>query len=180
MNKKILGLVLLSLSFSGSVFASPTNEKIKTIVEFFSFTCSHCANVNSKLNQYVASHNIKFLDINIDKTPEALNTTIMYYIAIDAGVGVAFKDAYFKAVADGLPAYSKKTLENVLSQLNSSKISELIHSEEERQKIKLKMKYVQELISKYNIRATPTFLINQTTVLEGEEVLNSLVGTDND
>ncbi|MBY0379411.1 MAG: thioredoxin domain-containing protein [Burkholderiales bacterium] len=178
MSKKLFACLFASISINAG--ALPAKVEIKSIVEFFSFTCSHCANVNYKLNQFVAMHNIKFLDVNIDNSPEALNTTIMYYIAIDAGVGGTFKDAYFKAISTGLPAYSKTTLDYVLTQLNDSKIARLIHSKEEQQKIKLKLKYAQDLINTYNIRATPTFLINQTTVLEGEEVLNSLIGADND
>ncbi len=179
MNKKLLTYLFLIIVRCANADTLQTN-KIKTMVEFFSFTCSHCANVNSRLNQYVATHHIKFLDVNLDNSPEALNTTIMYYIAIDAGVGILFKNIYFKAIKSGLPAYSMITLDYVLEQLKSNKILQLIHSNEERQQIKLKIKYTQQLINKYNIKVTPTFLINQTTILEGEEILNSLDGVDND
>lgn len=89
MSKKLFACLFAIISINAG--ALPAKVEIKSMVEFFSFICSHCANVNYKLNQFIAMHNIKFLDVNIDNSPEALNTTIMYYIAIDAGVGVHLK-----------------------------------------------------------------------------------------
>lgn len=179
MSKKIIVWIITLLSFN--VNASNVNSnKIRTLVEFFSFTCSHCANVNDKLNRYIASNHIKYLDINIDNSPDAINTTIMYYIAIDAGIGVKFKSMYFKAVSTGMTAYSNDTLSYVVKQLNNSTMMQLLHSKSEQEKVKQKMNYAKELMSIYKIRTTPTFLINQTTLLEGEDVINSLIGDNDD
>ncbi len=150
-------------------------EEIKTLVEFYSFTCSHCASVNKKLESYIASHNIKYLDVNIDTSDTAMQTSLIYYIAIDAGVGVKFKSAYFNAIASGMPAYSPETLRYVVNQIQTPQLVKLMQDRIEQQKVTQKLNYANSLIAKYKIQATPTFLINQSTLLEGEEVINQLI-----
>jgi protein-disulfide isomerase len=149
-------------------------EEIKTLVEFYSFTCSHCASVNKKLETYIASHNIKYLDVNVDTRDEAVPTSLMYYIAIDAGVGSKFKSAYFSAIASGMPAYTSDTLKYVVNQIQNPKLVTLLNDKTEQQKVSQKLQYANSLIAKYHIQVTPTFLINQSTLLEGEEVINQL------
>ena len=149
-------------------------EQVKTLVEFFSFTCKHCANVNSKLEQFIAKNNIKYLDINIDNNEQALPTNIMYYIALDAGVGTKFKSLYFEAMSRGMPAYTQTTLNYVVNQVKTAKMIQLMESKTEMEHVKQKLNYANSLIQKYRIQATPTFLINQTVLLEGEDVITSL------
>ena len=163
---------LLILAILGSCVNA---EPIKTMVEFFSFRCVHCANVNSKLDTYIAKHQVKYLDINIDDQPD---TNIMYYIATDAGVGPQFKDAYFKAVAGGMTAYAAVTLDYVVNEVKTPAMEQLMHSNTEREHIKQKMAYVEKLLSQYHVQVTPTFLINQTTLLEGEDVISTLIGAN--
>lgn len=154
-------------------------EPVKTIVEFFSFNCVHCANVNARLDSYIAKNNVKYLDINVDKDPNALATDIMYYIATDAGVGPQFKTSYFKAVNSGMPIYTPSTLQYVTNQVKNPAMKQLMKSHEEKEHIKQKLAYVQSLTNKYNIQVTPTFLINQSTLVEGEDVINNMVGANN-
>lgn len=154
-------------------------ETIKTMVEFFSFTCVHCASVNAKLTRYIAEHNVKYLDINTNTNPEAIPTNIMYYIAVDAGVGSQFKAAYFLAISNGMAAYSPTTLTYVTKQVQNASMERLMRSNEEKEHIKQKMNYANQLLKTYHIQVIPTFLINQTTLLEGEDVINSLIGDNN-
>lgn len=167
--KKLIFIGIISISFN--CFA----ERITDIVEFFSFKCSHCAAVNEKLNQYVSNNHIRFLDVNIDAN--SINTMIMYYIAIDSGVGDRFKEIYFKAVSKGMAAYSDDTLAYVVGLVQNDNMKRLMRSKTERQKIKDKMNYVQSLFNKYKVQETPTFLINHTTLLAGEDVINQLTET---
>lgn len=149
-------------------------ENVQTLVEFFSFTCKHCANVNDKLEQYIAKNNVKYLDINVDRTDTTLPTNIMYYIALDAGVGTKFKRAYFQAIASGMPAYTTTTLNYVVNQVKTTTMIQLMESKAELEHVKQKLNYANSLMQKYRIQATPTFLINQTVLLEGEDVITSL------
>ena len=148
-------------------------EPVKTLVEFYSFTCKHCANVNGKLEQYIASHKVRYLDVNVDNSTAALPTNIMYYIAVDAGVGPQFKNAYFTAVASGMPAYTPTTLNYVVNQLKTPQLTQLVNSKEEQEHVKQKLAYANNLLATYRVQATPTFLINQTTLLEGEDVVTN-------
>jgi hypothetical protein len=175
MNKKIITCLIILFIFNVNATSNYIeNNKINTLVEFFSFTCKHCANVNEKLVQYISSNHIKYLDINIDDNPSSIYTTIMYYIAVDAGVGVEFKNIYFKAIAMGMTAYSQDTLLYVFKKLNNPIMIKLLNSTIERERIKKKMNYAKDLMTIYKIRVTPSFLINQTTLLEGEDIINSL------
>lgn len=154
-------------------------EPVRTIVEFFSFNCVHCSNVNPKLVSYIARNNVKYMDINVDKDPNALTTDIMYYIATDAGVGPAFKSTYFKAINNGMPIYTSATLQYVTSEVRTPAMEQLMKSLTEKEHIKQKLAYTQSLINKYDIQVTPTFLINQTTLVEGEDVIDNMLGGSN-
>lgn len=171
--KKLILVSLIGISLQAKA------ETINTLVEFFSFTCVHCASVNRRLTSYVAKHNIKYLDIDTNMSDEAMPTNIMYYIAVDSGVGVQFKEAYFKAVSSGMVAFSPSILSYVTNQVKNDAMARLMQSDVEKTKIKQKLEYVKGLLSKYHIEVTPTFLINQTTLLEGEDVINSLIGDTN-
>jgi hypothetical protein len=156
------------------VFWGAYSEPITSLVEFFSFRCLHCANVNPKVAAYVNSHKIQFTDVNVDVNELALPTTIMYYLAIDAGVGPQFKNAYFAVVASGMPAYTPSTLNYVVNQIKNTKLTQLMKSKDEPEQIKQKLIYANKLLTNHHIQATPSFLINQTILLEGEDVINSL------
>ena len=155
----------------GLIAVNSYAEPVKTLVEFYSFTCKHCANVNARLEQYIASHKIRYMDVNVDNSDAALPSNIMYYIAIDAGVGTQFKASYFTAVASGMPAYTPGTLNYVINQVKTPRLTQLIDSSTEQEHVKQKLIYANSLLATYHVQATPTFLINQTTLLEGEDVV---------
>ena len=168
-SRGILLVNLLSL-IALKVYAEP----IQSIVEFYSYTCSHCASVNSRLDNYVASHKVDFMAVNIDNGENALPTNIMYYVAVDAGIGMQFKSAYFAAVASGMPAYTPTTLDYVVNQVKTPTFSKLLKSPDEKARVKEKLNFALYLLRQNKIQATPTFLINQTSLLEGEDIIHSL------
>ena len=73
-----------------------------------------------------------------------------------------------------MAAYSADTLAYVVGLVKNDAMRHLIISKTERQKIKDKMNYAQSLLSRYKVNETPTFLINKTTLLSGEDVINQL------
>lgn len=162
-------LILLSV-----IAINSQAEDIKSIVEFFSYKCSHCANINLALDQYVNTHKVKFFAVNVDNTEEAMNTNIAYYIAEDAGVGQKFKSTYFLAVANGMPVYSTQTLSMVISKVKNKEFEALLKDPNEKTKVKAKYNMAIQLLSSYPIQATPSFLVNGTTLLEGEDFIRSL------
>lgn len=163
----------LIILFSSIVFNSYA-EDIKSIIEFFSYRCSHCANVNSKLDSYVNKSKINFLAINVDNNDIAMPTNIMYNVAVDAGIGQQFKSAYFSAVATGMPAYAPATLSYVVNQIKTPLFEKLLKDPNEKQSIKQKLNYAAELLAKYPVQATPTFLINDNALVQGEDFVNYL------
>lgn len=173
---KILKILILKLKLIAIclLIGVVTAEQITSIVEFFSYKCSHCANVNSALDQYVNSHKVKFFAVNVDNTEEATNANIAYYVAEDAGVGQQFKDTYFAAVANGMPAYSAQTLSLVINKVKNKQFEALLKDPNEKAKIKEKYKLAIQLLNTYPVQATPSFLINGNTLLEGEDFVRSL------
>lgn len=166
--KKILFIVLTSFN----IFANA--EEVKSLVEFFSYSCSHCAGVNSTLASYVQSRNIKFMAVNVDQSEAALPTNIMYLIAEDAGLGFQFQQEYFNAVRNGMVINNKQTLDVVVSKISTTRFRELLQDQQERNSVKQKLRLSHELLTKYSVQATPTFLLNGTTLLEGEDIIKSL------
>ncbi len=166
--KKYLWILLSGIAFYAQA------EDIKSMVEFFSYRCSHCANVDSKLDSYVNKTQINFVAINVDNNDIALPTNIMYNVAVDAGIGQQFKSTYFSAVATGMPAYSPATLSYVVSQVKTPLFEKLLKDPNEKQLIKQKLNYATQLLAKYPVQATPTFLINDNALVQGEDFVNYL------
>lgn len=169
MRAKILKLIILNILVLYS-----EAEPITTLVEFFSFKCRHCFEINTKLENFVAKNNIKYLDINVDNDDRAIPTNILYYIAIDAGIGSEFKRQYFEALNNGMKDYSSTTLNYVFNQVKTPKMLQLLKSKLEQEHVKQKLIYANNLLSTYRIQVTPTFLVNQTVLLEGADVIDSL------
>lgn len=157
-----------------SVVTSSISEPVSSMVEFFSFTCSHCANINNKVHEYITRNNIQFSDISINMSDQELPTTMMFYVADDAGLGWQFKQEYFAAIRNGMPAFNSSTLNYVVMQIKTPKLMSLLSDVSERQRIKNKLIMAAGLINKYHIQGTPSFLINNSTLLEGEDIINQL------
>ncbi len=112
--------------------------------------------------------------INVDNNDIAMPTNIMYNIAVDAGIGQQFKSTYFSAVSTGMPAYSPATLNYVVSQISTPLFEKLLKNPSEKQAIKQKLNYTNRLLAKYLVQTTPTFLINDTALVQGEDFVNYL------
>jgi thiol-disulfide isomerase/thioredoxin len=149
-------------------------EEVTSLVEFFSYGCSHCAGVNSTLANYVHNKNIKFIAINVDQSEAALPTNIMYMVAEDAGLGFKFQQEYFNAIRSGMVMNSKQILDYVVSRISTPKYQQLLQDKDERNLIKQKIKLSHELLSKFPVQVTPSFLLNGVTLLEGEDIIKSL------
>jgi protein-disulfide isomerase len=171
--KKLLCLVLVILNYNLHA------ETVTSMIEFFSYQCSHCSNVNSLLSQYVSKNSINFIAINVDQSEQALPTNIMYLVAVDAGLGFQFQQEYFNAIRNGMIAYSDNTLRYVTNKIMTPKFAELLKDRNERNSIKTKLKQAHALLVKYPIQVTPTFLINGTTLLEGEDIVKTLYWSKN-
>lgn len=163
----------LFILLSGIVFYAQS-EEIKNMVEFFSYRCSHCANINNKLDSYINKNHVNFIAINVDNNDIAMPTNIMYNVAVDAGIGQLFKNTYFSAVATGMPAYAPATLSYVINQVRTPLFEKLLKDPNEKQLIKQKLNYATQLLAKYPVQATPTFLINDNALVQGEDFVNYL------
>lgn len=173
---KILKVLILNVKLIVvlGLFGVVPAEQINSIVEFFSYKCSHCASVNSVLDQYVNSHKVNFFAVNVDNTEEAVNVNVAYYIAVDAGIGQQFKSTYFAAIANGMQPYSAQTLSSVVDRVKNKKFELLLKDNNEKTRVKDKFKLATQLMNTYSVQVTPSFLINGSTLLEGEDFVRSL------
>ncbi len=156
------------------IFKIAIAEDVKNIVEFMSFGCSHCYQAEPTIRNIVSTSNIKYIPVIIAQSPNEEAISTIYTAAMLSGVGWQFRQNYFDSVfIEGYPAYSPLTVSHVLSKLgvDANSILELAKSTKVQEKIKLD----KELISKYKVNSTPTFIINGTVVLEGDTALNNLL-----
>lgn len=141
-----------------------------TIVEVFSFSCSHCYHSENMVKQIISDNSIKYVPVLIVQNNDQLNLSKIYIACMLAGVGWKFRDTYFNAVFnEGYPENSLDTLKYVLNKIGVDIDKIVIQA---RSKIVLdKLKFDMQLINKYHISSTPTFIINGKLVVEGENSL---------
>lgn len=145
------------------------------LTEIFSFTCSHCYNVEAQVEQATMARGVTFIPVPL-YDPQKLNEIAAinaYFAAVSLGKGNLYKRAYFDAIfTRGLEAYSKEALIYTLNQcgLNNKPFFELAGSK----KITTMVNYAVSLAIKYNVTSTPTFVVNGTTFYEGENGIQEI------
>ena len=163
--KKRLILICILFSIVKLTFA----EKLNNLIEFFSFSCSHCVSAEQTLQQVLAKTHAKYIPVVYIQGEDQAGTALVYYACIKKGIGWQFRKAYFEAVISGMPAYTPETLVAVLKQItsNPSEILKYATTPEIQEKLVLDRK----LIEKFHVTVTPTWVINMQYTLDGETAL---------
>jgi protein-disulfide isomerase len=166
----------MSLMLAEKSLGSPTAPN--TIIEFSSFTCSHCADFHVitfpqlKLN-YIDKDSVRFVFVNSPRDQSVDLTAAM--LARCAG------DRYFDAVGALFAsqgtwsgAGTTEPLENVMRQFGMSQqvIDACKASTTLRDGI-LKMK--QDALQRYNYQGVPAFIVNDTKLPDGFKYLSDFV-----
>ena len=164
--RKIIPLLMMVIC-SSKVFAV---EPLTSVVEFFSFSCAHCYNAEPNLQQVLTKTNAQYTPVIVPSDGDSIGTAMIYYAAIRKGLGWQFRNTYWKAVATGAKPNAPETIVYVLNQItnNSADILSYAKSQDIQNKISMDM----QLIKKYGINSTPTFLINNQYLVDGEDYLN--------
>lgn len=145
------------------------------LTEIFSFTCSHCYNAEEQLEQAASSNKVVFVPVPL-YDPRNLNEVAAinaYFAAISLGKGMVFRRSYFNAIfVEGDALYSKAALIYTLNQcgLNNKTFFDLAGS----RKISLNVTNAVNLAIKYNISSTPTFIVNGSSIYEGENGIQQI------
>lgn len=151
-----------------------TAEKVDNLVEFLSFGCSHCYQAEPTVQKIVSTSSIRYVPIIVAQNPQQEAISGIYTACMLSGIGWQFRQAYFNAVfVEGYPDASPMTVKYVLSKLgvDPNKIIELAKNKV----VTDKLQFDKQMIDRYRVSSTPTFVINGTTVLEGDSALNSLL-----
>ena len=98
---------------------------------------------------------------------------MVYYACIRKNLGWQFRNAYFQALQDGYPANDPRTVIQVLSQITNKPMDILSYSQS--QDVVDKLNDDKVLIKKFNVTSTPTFVINGSIKLEGDNALDGLL-----
>lgn len=144
------------------------------VTEIFSFTCSHCYNVEGQLQQIAQQPNIKVISVPL-YDPRNINEVAAisaFFAARSLGKEWVFRKNYFNAVfVMGYQAYSAPALQYTLinSGLNLSSFYKLASS----QQIVGEVSRSANLAIKYGVTGTPTFIVNDV-FYEGEDGLQQI------
>lgn len=145
------------------------------IAEVFSFNCIHCYNIEPQVQVLRQSQKISYVPLPI-YDPRDINQLAVinaYFAAQALGKEPQFRMAYFNAVFNqGMPAYAPETLMSVLTacNLNNKAFYSLAGSE----RITRKVQAAASLAVRYQITGTPTFIVNNNQVFEGENAIQEI------
>ena len=155
---------------SNNIFAAQT---ITSIVEFFSFSCGHCLNAEPVLMEVLQKTNASYIPIIVPSDGDSVGTAMIYYASVKKGFGWQFRSAYWRALQNGAKPNSPDTAIAVLNQItnNPGEILAYAKSQDVQTKIALDV----QMIKKYKVNSTPTFIINDQYQLDGEDALNSFL-----
>lgn len=162
-------ILLLTVTFMNSIYA----EKLSHLIEFFSFTCSHCIKSEPLLVQVLNKTHAQYMPVVMVQSGEQVGTAMVYYACIKFGCGWQFRNAYFNAIVNGSQPYSSKILIDVLNQVTNkpNEVLNLAKSPEIQQKYVLDQKLVQQ----YKVNSTPTWVINNQYKIEGDDVISQFL-----
>lgn len=144
------------------------------ITEIFSFSCSHCYNVENQVEQIAKQRDIRVIPVPL-YNPNNINETAVtssLFAAKKMGKEWAFRRAYFNAVfVNGYPVYANQTLKYALSQagLDNKQFYQMASSKQ----VINDMVQSANLAIKYNVSGTPTFIVNER-LYEGEDGLKKI------
>ncbi len=146
---------------------------VQKVIEFFSFTCTHCMAVEPKLQNLLIKTNAKYAPVVVPFNEKEVPVAMVYYACIRKNLGWQFRNAYFQALQDGYPANDPRTVIQVLSQITNKPMDILSYSQS--QDVVDKLNDDKVLIKKFNVTSTPTFVINGSIKLEGDNALDGLL-----
>jgi protein-disulfide isomerase len=157
--------ILVIMLFIGSVHG----EKLNHLIEFFSFTCSHCIKAEPLLLQVLNKTQAQYMPVVMVQSGDQVGTAMVYYACIKLGCGWQFRNTYFKAVINGAQPYTTNTLVYVLGQVTDKPNDVLNYAKSP----EIQQKYVldQQLVEKYKVNSTPTWVINNQYKVEGEDAI---------
>lgn len=144
------------------------------VTEIFSFTCSHCYNVEAQLQQLARQPTVKVIAVPL-YDPRNINEVAAisaFFAAKSLGKEWVFRQNYFNAVFTmGYQAYSPSALQYTLtnSGLNTPSFYKLASS----QQIINDVSKSANLAIKYGVTGTPTFIVNGV-FYEGEDGLQQI------
>lgn len=169
MKFKLYLILLVNVLLISNVVA----ENVTSIIEFFSFGCPHCYKVEPVLQRIIANKNIKYVPVVMIEDSSQVAVSAIYTACQIKGIGAIFRSTYFNAVfLEGYPAYSPITVNHVLAVIgaNSKEIVAMAQSDI----VKNKLVFDKYLMNRFQVSSTPTFVINGTNVLEGDNALSSI------
>lgn len=145
------------------------------VAEVFSFNCIHCYNIEPQVQALRKSQKVSYIPLPI-YDPRDINQLAVinaYFTAQALGKEQQFRSAYFNSVFNvGMQAYAPDTLISVLNAcgLNNKAFFALATSK----KITDKVRDSAAMVVRYQISGTPTFIVNNNQLFEGENAIQEI------
>jgi len=149
-----------------------------TIIEYFDFTCPHCANFHlQKLpklyNEYIQNGKVKFISKNFLLRPQSLEPALASRCAYEQGKYWEYSQELFNEFLKSGPfAYNKRNFIRIAYELKLDTLK-FINCFDSKKYKDIILKDTEEGL-KDSIRATPTFIINGQKV-EGDLPYEELI-----
>ena len=145
-------------------------KKVK-VIEVLSFACPHCYDFNKNLPTLTKKYKDKVIWTHYPTGAVGINPILLYFISVKKNKGKQTKDLLFRAFHDsGIRNLNNK---NVISALALE-----LGLKEDYEKMKNdplileKIKFSSLYINKLGIRSTPSFIIENSILVEGASIKN--------
>lgn len=145
-------------------------EKVK-VIEVFSFTCPHCYNFQKQLSQFQKKYGEKLEISHIPIGYSGINPSKLYFIALENNKGAEIKKLIFQSFHDsGVRNINSSETISVLAKIGE--ISTEFEKHKDNEAILDRIKFAKIFASSRKIARTPSFVIENSILVEGGNTNN--------
>ena len=150
---------------------TPASFKKLKVVEVFSFTCPHCYSFQKQLNKFEEKYKNKVELTHLPIGYSGVNPSKLYFIALENKKGAAVKKLIFQSFHDsGIRNINNPQIIKTLAKISG--IENIYQKQQNNSAILDRIKFAQFYASSRGIASTPSFVIENTLVVEGADVKN--------
>jgi thiol:disulfide interchange protein DsbA len=145
-------------------------DKVK-VVEVFSFTCPHCYSFQKQLDGFQKKYGDKLEISHIPIGYGGVNPSKLYFIALENDKGPAIKKLIFQSFHDsGIRDINRLETLSVLAKIGG--LEKEFKENKDNEAILDRVKFSKIFASSRKIARTPTFVVENSILVEGADVGN--------
>lgn len=141
------------------------------VVEVFSFTCPHCYSFQKQLDSFQKKYQEKLELSHIPIGFSGVNPSKLYFIALDNNKGAEIKKLIFQSFHDsGIRNINNSEIIKVLARIEG--LEEEYEENKNNEAILDRVKFAQIYATSRRIQRTPTFVVENSILVEGADTKN--------